>query len=69
VWLTSVLLGAPGGEGGEAGHEEVKAREGNHVDRQLTQVSVQLPREPSHSNNAQLGIGSRARTDAAIRQS
>ncbi len=45
--LTSVLLRAPGGEGGEARHEEVKAGEGNHVHRQLTQVRVQLAWEPA----------------------
>ncbi len=48
--LTSVLLRAPGGEGGEAGHEEVKAGEGNHVHRQLPQVRVQLAREPAGYN-------------------
>ena len=37
---------AAGGQRGEAGHEEVEAREGNHVDRQLAQVSVQLAGEP-----------------------
>ena len=46
VTPTSVLLGAPGGERSEAGHEEVKTREGHHVDRQLTQVRVQLTGEP-----------------------
>jgi hypothetical protein len=45
---TSVLLGAPGGQGGKARHEEVEAREGDHVDSQLAQVSIQLPREPVH---------------------
>ena len=42
----AVLLGAAGGQRGEAGHEEVEAGEGNHVDRQLPQVSVQLAGEP-----------------------
>ena len=41
-----VLLGAPGGEGSEPGHEEVETREGDHVDRQLPQVSVELAGEP-----------------------
>ena len=41
-----VLLRAAGGQRGEAGHEEVEAGEGNHVDRQLPQVSVQLAGEP-----------------------
>ncbi len=50
--LTSVLLWAPGGEGGEARHEEVKAGEGNHVHRQLPQVRVQLTREPAGYKNS-----------------
>ena len=44
--ITSVLLGSSGGEGREPRHEEVEAREGNHVDRQLPQVGVQLTGEP-----------------------
>ncbi len=47
-----VLLGAAGGERGEARHEEVETREGDHVHRQLTQVSVQLPREPQASRHS-----------------
>ena len=46
--LTSVLLWAPGCEGREPGHEEVKAGEGDHVDRQLPEVGVQLTGEPKH---------------------
>ena len=38
----AVLLGATRGQGGEAGHEEVETGEGDHVDSQLPQVSVQL---------------------------
>ena len=38
----AVLLGAPRGERGEAGHEEVEAGEGNHVHGQLSEVGVQL---------------------------
>jgi len=38
----TVLLAAAGGEGREAHHEEVQAGEGDQVDRQLPQVSVQL---------------------------
>ena len=47
-----VLLAAPGCEGGEAGHEEVEAREGNHVHCKLPKVSIQLAGEPeaSHEN-------------------
>ena len=47
---------AAGGQRGEAGHEEVEAGEGNHVDRQLAQVSVQLSGEPEgggHSGHRQ----------------
>ena len=44
---TSVLLGSSGGEGGEARHEEVEAGEGNHIDRQLPEVGVQLTGEPT----------------------
>merc|ERR1719397_1611413 len=40
-----VALAATGSEWGEAGHEEVEAGEGDHVDRQLPQVGVQLARE------------------------
>ena len=44
--FTSVLLGAPGGKGGEPGHEEMEAGERHHVDSQFTKVGVQLTREP-----------------------
>ena len=47
----SVLLGAAGGEGRETGHEEVEAGEGNHVDRKLSQVGVQLAGESEQINN------------------
>merc|ERR1712128_60304 len=43
---SSVLLGASGCQGGEAGHEEVQPGEGNHVDSQLCDVSIELSREP-----------------------
>ena len=44
LWHTEgpVLLAATGGEGSEAYHEEVEAREGDQVHCQLPQVSVQL---------------------------
>ena len=42
---SSVLHGAPGGEGSEPRHEEVEAREGDHVNGQLAKVCVQLARE------------------------
>ena len=40
-----VLLGAAGGQGSETRHEEVKTREGYHVDSQFTKIGVQLTRE------------------------
>jgi len=39
---STVLLAATRCERRKAGHEEVKTRERNHVDRQLPQISVQL---------------------------
>ena len=48
----SVLLAASGRERGESRHEEVEAREGNHVDGQLPQVGVELPREAQRSRDA-----------------
>mmetsp|Transcript_12795 Transcript_12795/g.38583 ORF Transcript_12795/g.38583 Transcript_12795/m.38583 type:complete len:322 (-) Transcript_12795:358-1323(-) len=48
----AVLLVAAGGEGGEANHEEVQAREGNQVHRQLPQVTVQLTREAQAAGDA-----------------
>merc|ERR1712232_654090 len=41
----TVLLGTTGSERGEPGHEEVQTRKGDHVDSDLTQVTVQLTRE------------------------
>ena len=41
----AVLLRAARRERREADHEEVEAREGDHVDRQLAQVAVELARE------------------------
>ena len=48
----SVLLAAAGGQRREAGHEEVQTREGNHVDGQFTQISVQLTREAQTGGDA-----------------
>jgi len=48
---SSVLLGAPGGQGSESRHEEMQSWEGNHVDCQLSQVSVELSREPEASGH------------------
>ena len=57
VILSPVLLGAAGGQRGEAGHEEVEAGEGNHVDRQLAQVSVELAGEPEAGGHTGHGQG------------
>ena len=57
VILSPVLLGAAGGQRGEAGHEEVEAGEGNHVDRQLAQVSVELAGEPEGGGHPGHGQG------------
>ena len=43
---SSVLLGSSGGERGKPGHKEVETREGDHVDCELPEVSVELSREP-----------------------
>ena len=48
---------AAGGQRGEAGHEEVEAGEGNHVDRQLAQVSVELAGEPEAGGHTGHGQG------------
>ena len=53
----AVLLGAAGGQRCEAGHEEVEAGEGNHVDRQLAQVSVELAGEPEAGGHTGHGQG------------
>ncbi|KFV67748.1 hypothetical protein N307_03136, partial [Dryobates pubescens] len=50
-----VLLAAPGGEGGEAGHEEVEAGEGHHVDGQLAEVGVELAGEAQAGGDAAHG--------------
>jgi hypothetical protein len=41
----TVLLGATGGKGSKAHHEEVETGEGNHVHGKLAQIAVQLTRE------------------------
>ena len=52
-----VLLRAAGGQRGEPGHEEVEAGEGNHVDRQLAQVGVELAGEPEAGGHPGHGDG------------
>ena len=39
------LVRTTAGEGSEADHEEVETREGNHVNRQLSEIGVELTRE------------------------
>merc|ERR1711994_973654 len=53
----SVLLAATGCKGGEAGHEEVETGEGDHVDCQLPEISVQLAREPEAGGHTGHGEG------------
>ena len=47
-----VLLGAAGGQGSKAGHEEVETGEGHHVDGQFTKVGVQLTGETQARGHA-----------------
>ena len=53
----SVLLGPAGSQGSEARHEEVEPGEGDHVDRQLPQVSVELAGEPEAGRHTGHGEG------------
>merc|ERR1712199_77498 len=48
----AVLLGAAGGEWGEASEEEVEAREWDQVNTELTEVGVQLTREAEAASDA-----------------
>jgi hypothetical protein len=41
----TVLLRSTGSERGKSNHEEMKTREGDHVDSQLTEIAVELTRE------------------------
>ena len=52
-----VLLAAPGGERREPGQEEVQPRERHHVDGQLAQVGVELPREAQAGRDPGHGRG------------
>ena len=53
----AVLLAAPGRQGGETGHEEVETGKGDHVHRQLSQVSIQLTGEPQAGGHSGHGEG------------
>merc|ERR1719208_38102 len=52
---SSVLLRTSSSERSEARHEEVETREGDHVDRQLPEVSVELTREPETGGDSRHG--------------
>ena len=52
-----VCLITPGGEGSESGHEEVETGEGDHVDRQLPEISIQLAGEPEGGGHPGHGEG------------
>ena len=54
---SSVLLRATGSEGSESGHEEVEPGEGDHVDGQLPQVSIELAGEPEAGGHTGHGEG------------
>ena len=49
---SSVLLGASGGERGEADHEEVKSGEWDQVDSELSEIGVELTRESEAAGHA-----------------
>ena len=49
---SSVLLGASGGEGSETDHEEVKSGEGDKVDSELSEIGVELTREPEAASDS-----------------
>jgi len=52
---SSVLLGSSAGERSESGDEEVETGEGNHVDSEFPEISVQLAREPEAGGNSRHG--------------
>ena len=49
------MLAASGGKRSETGHEEMQPGEGDHVDRKLPEVSVQLTREPQTGGDTRHG--------------
>ncbi|KAK3443655.1 hypothetical protein EUGRSUZ_B03756 [Eucalyptus grandis] len=48
---STILLRATGSERGKSNHEEVKTGEGDEIDCKLSEVRVQLPREPEAACN------------------
>ncbi len=51
----AVSLASSGCQRGETRHEKVKTGEWNHIDSQLPQICVQLPREPKARRNTRHG--------------
>ena len=54
---SSILLRATGGQRSKARHEEVEPGEGDHVDGQLPEVSIELAREPETGGHTRHGQG------------
>ena len=54
---STVLLAATRSQRGKARHEEVKTREGDHVDGKLAEVSVQLAGESQAGGDTRHGEG------------
>jgi len=52
---STVLLRATAGKRSKARHEEVKTREGNHVDSELAKISIELSREAQASGDTRHG--------------
>ncbi|GMT14310.1 hypothetical protein PFISCL1PPCAC_5608, partial [Pristionchus fissidentatus] len=52
---SSIRLCSLGGQGSESRHEKVKTREGNHVDGQLAEISIELTRESQAGRNSRHG--------------
>ena len=52
-----VVAGGRSSEGSETNQEEVETREGDQVDRQLSQISVQLSREAERAGNSGHNLG------------
>lgn len=53
----AVVLRAAGGEGGESNEEEVEAGEGDHIDRELAEIAVELSREAEGAGGSSDGGG------------
>jgi hypothetical protein len=53
----AVLLRSTGGEGSKARHKEVETGERNHVDRQLSEISIELTGESKASGDTRHGEG------------